>query len=91
MNDEQMTDGTSALAAMPQPLRTIPAATPTPVDLLSMVVARGGSLDEVQKFMDLADRWEAAQALVPEGAAAAQKIEPSRSPYPQMMVPATIM
>ena len=62
MNDEQMTDGTSALAAMPQPLRTIPAATPTPVDLLSMVVARGGSLDEVQKFMDLADRWEAAQA-----------------------------
>jgi hypothetical protein len=41
----------------------MPAPLTTPNQMLAMVVSRGGSMEEIQKFMDLQDRWDAKVAL----------------------------
>lgn len=38
------------------------AVTVTPMQMLQLAVEKGADLDQLQKFMDLADRWQAAEA-----------------------------
>ena len=64
MSLEPEVEGTSALEVMP--LRTAaPAqmAIPTnPGEMLYLAMAQGKGMDELEKFMDLKDRWEAGEA-----------------------------
>lgn len=45
----------------PQAVASVPAVM-TPAHMLAIAVERGADLDQLQKFMDLNDRWQAAEA-----------------------------
>lgn len=68
MNESPNIDGAAAVQLTPESQRIMtlqPAAVaiPTnPAEMLYLAMSRGSNMDELQKFMDLKDRWEASEA-----------------------------
>ena len=64
------TEGSAAVELAPEPQRVAtvqPMAMAQPIptnpaEMLYLAMSRGSGMDEIQKFMDLKDRWEAAEA-----------------------------